>query len=128
MNTLDLKVVTDGDSPRGWQKYTLLHSPKAGFLPRSSKLAFIILFFAVGILLGETWNELGTPAAPSDVEPAPENLKATPDMVYSAVTDKSYIRMKRTSVDLPLAWLMSFPVSTAVGMLCTLRSTRSHTK
>ena len=112
MSTFGLKVATDGDSPRGWHKYTLLHSPKAGILPRSSKLAVMILFLGVGALLHYTRNELGSAVATNDTAALPESLDATPVKVYTPVTtNKSYLRMKHTSVDLPLAWLMSFPVS-----------------
>ena len=130
MNTLDLKVVTDGDSPQGWNKYTLLHSRKSGILQRSSKLAFIILFLGIGALLNYTRNELGSSAALNDATALPESLKATPVEVYTPVTtDKSYLRMKHTSVDLPLAWLMSFPVSTDIEVCCTkYNAARSHTQ
>ena len=116
MNTLSLNVSTDGESPRGWQQYMLLQSPKAGFLSKS-KLPFIILFFGAGLLVGATWSKHGLEAAPRDSAMAKRKhlLTSTAD-TYDDVdetTDTNHLRGHGTDGHFPLAWLMSFPVSNA---------------
>ena len=120
MNTLDLKVdTTCDDSPRGWQEYLLLHSPKAGLLSGSSKLTFIILFFGAGVLIGSTCSKIG-----SQMVPGRATFPTSKRVAYMDGTNDSYLRKKSTNETLPIAWLMSFPNS---GTSYTIRLVRTTT-
>ncbi len=105
MNNIDLKVVTDEDSPRGWE-YALLHSPKSSLLS-SAKLPFMILFFGAGVFLGTTWNKAAYFAA----LPKDDHVSFGQTSTGVAVdVDRSYFRTAGANKTLPIAWLMSFPV------------------
>ena len=111
MNTLN--VITDGDSPRGWQQYMLLHSPKSGLISRS-KLPFIILCFGAGVLLGGTWNKIGLRMT-SGYATFPKSQHFASAKADVDETAKSFLRKQSATDSLPIAWLMSFPVSTSIA-------------
>ena len=122
MNSLRLKVNTantvDVDSPR-W-RYVLLHSPKAALLSPSA-LPFLVIFFGAGFIIGGTWNKVGTrmmTTSTSAGTPLPKSKHITSsvwanNMDVNFVDDgsSSYLRKIKPDVALPIAWLMSFPVS-----------------
>ena len=122
MNSLRLKVNTantvDVDSPR-W-RYVLLHSPKAALLSPSA-LPFLVIFFGAGFIIGGTWNKVGTrmmTTSTSAGTPLPKTKHITSsvwanNMDVNFVDDgsSSYLRKIKPDVALPIAWLMSFPVS-----------------
>ena len=84
MNVLGFYTNRDWESSRG--RYELVHSPKGSLLLSPSAIPFLVLLFSAGIFLGRTWINVGT-------LPALDG--------YSTNNNAS----------LPIAWLMSFPVS-----------------
>ena len=84
MNALGFYTNRDWESSRG--RYELVHSPKGTLILSPSTIPFLVLLFSAGIFLGRAWINVGT-------LPALDG--------YSTNNNAS----------LPIAWLMSFPVS-----------------
>lgn len=107
-NNLKVATTTNGDSPKACkhQRYVLLHSPKAGLLSRSM-LPFVILFFGAGVLLGGTWTKLGLRMTPATW---PTSKHSTAGASGKANINETTTTFQSANV-LPIAWLMSFPVS-----------------
>ena len=121
-NSLGLRVntanTTDVDSPRGW-RYVLLHSPKAALLSPSA-IPFLVVFFGTGFIIGGTWNKVGTRmmTSTSAGTPLPKSKHITSSVWSNNLNanfvddgSSSYLRKIKPDVALPVAWLMSFPVS-----------------
>jgi hypothetical protein len=125
MSSGNFKSIVNGDSPKGRQQYTLLHSPKSGSaIP--PKLPFLItLSLVLGLILGGTWNKMN---APTDLcTQSTRNASSVDEYVLrnhyadgslsrlsgntSMTRGDSQLRNSNANSALSIAWLMSFPVS-----------------
>lgn len=84
MNALGFYTNRGWESSRG--RYELVQSPKGTLILSPSTIPFLVLLFSAGLFLGRMWINVGT-------LPALDG--------YSTNNNAS----------LPIAWLMSFPVS-----------------
>lgn len=114
---MDLSINTNNSSPRGW-RYVLLTSPKSKLKLSPLNLPFLMIFLGVGFLLGGTmWNN-----TISDQR----HIKTNKDMTVSG-EDHHVTPVEGRKGSLPLCWLMSFPVSIPVHILCYISTPyRSH--
>ena len=120
----ELNVITDGDSPRGWQRYVLLHSPKTGLVSRS-KLPFVFLYFGLGLIIGGTLNQIGMRTTPGCVTFPTIQPNAHAEINVDKKANSFRGREHSVTDSFPVAWLMSFPVSTSVTN-CFVRQFNSN--
>ena len=94
-------------SPSGF--YHLIQSPRATQILSPSNLPFLIIFFGAGFLIGGTWSRFGKHLQPDS---SVVSVAHTHTTMSSLAMDSGTTNVKpKTNVSLPLAWLMSFPVS-----------------
>ena len=101
-------------SPSGF--YHLIQSPRATQILSPSNLPFLIIFFGAGFLIGGTWSRLGTHLQHDSNVVSVAHTHTTMSSLSLAMDSgttnvNSYLRKPKTNVSLPIAWLMSFPVS-----------------